>query len=69
VQFVVDGNVREVALRTTVSVNGAESLVAVARLVKELLQTLRSGDVDGEEEQQHLPSPTRASSSYPRQRS
>src|SRR5437764_8934621 len=29
----------------------------MAYLAKELLQTLRSGDVDEEEEQQHLPSP------------
>ena len=37
-EFVVDGNVREVTLRTTVSVNGAESLVAAARLGLGLIQ-------------------------------
>src|SRR5271156_134460 len=36
---------------------GLGLLVAATYLVKELLQTLRSGDVDEEEEQQHLSSP------------
>ena len=36
---------------------GLGSSSPVAYLVKELLQTLRSGEVDEEEEQQHLPSP------------
>src|SRR3979411_1348688 len=40
-EFVVDGTVREVALRTTVSVNGAESLVAAARLGLGLIQVPR----------------------------
>src|ERR1700716_4219717 len=40
-EFVVDGTVREVKLRTTVSVNGAESLVAAARLGLGLIQVPR----------------------------
>src|SRR5258708_18097030 len=37
-EFVVDGALREVTLRATVSVNGAESLVAAARLGLGLIQ-------------------------------
>ncbi len=40
-EFVVDGTVREMKLRTTVSVNGAESLVAAARLGLGLVQVPR----------------------------
>jgi len=40
-EFVVDGTVREMTLRATVSVNGAESLVAAARLGLGLIQVPR----------------------------
>src|SRR4029077_15077567 len=40
-EFVVDGTVREVTLRAAVSVNGAESLVAAARLGLGLIQVPR----------------------------
>jgi DNA-binding transcriptional LysR family regulator len=40
-EFVVDGTLREVTLRATVSVNGAESLVAAARLGLGLIQVPR----------------------------
>jgi DNA-binding transcriptional LysR family regulator len=40
-EFVVDGTMREMTLRATVSVNGAESLVAAARLGLGLIQVPR----------------------------
>src|SRR6202023_4404628 len=74
-EFGVDGNVREVALRTTVSVNGAESLVAVARLGLGLIQVPRY-HVEADLKRGTLvavlpdcpPSPTPVSLLYPRNR-
>ena len=40
-EFVIDGTVHEMTLRATVSVNGAESLVAAARLGLGLIQVPR----------------------------
>src|ERR1700730_12572641 len=74
-EFVVDGTVREVTLRTTVSVNGAESLVAAARLGLGLIQVPRY-HVEDDLKRGTLvavlphcpPSPTPVSLLYPRNR-
>jgi DNA-binding transcriptional LysR family regulator len=74
-EFVVDGAVREVMLRTTVSVNGAESLVAAARLGLGLIQVPRY-HVEEDLKRGTLvavlpdcpPSPTPVSLLYPRNR-
>ena len=74
-EFMVDGKVREVALRTAVSVNGAESLVAVARLGLGLIQVPRY-HVEADLKRgtlvavlpNHPPSPTPVSLLYPRNR-
>jgi DNA-binding transcriptional LysR family regulator len=74
-EFVVDGTVREMKLRTTVSVNGAESLVAAARLGLGLIQVPRY-HVEDDLKRGTLvailpdcpPSPTPVSLLYPRNR-
>ena len=74
-EFVVDGTVREVTLRATVSVNGAESLVAAARLGLGLIQVPRY-HVEDDLKRGTLvavlpdcpPSPTPVSLLYPRSR-
>src|SRR5258708_24119258 len=74
-EFVVDGALREVTLRATVSVNGAESLVAAARLGLGLIQVPRY-HVDDDLKRGTLlavlpywpPTPTPVSSLYPRNR-
>jgi DNA-binding transcriptional LysR family regulator len=74
-EFVVNGRVREVRLRATVSVNGAESLVAAARLGLGLIQVPRY-HVDHDLQRGTLvtvlpdcpPSPTPVSLLYPRNR-
>jgi DNA-binding transcriptional LysR family regulator len=74
-EFVVDRTVREVKLRTTVSVNGAESLVAAARLGLGLIQVPRY-HVEDDLKRGTLvavlpdcpPSPTPVSLLYPRNR-
>ena len=74
-EFVVDGAVREVRLRATVSVNGAESLVAAARLGLGLIQVPRYHVEDDLKQgtlvavlQDCPPSPTPVSLLYPQQR-
>jgi DNA-binding transcriptional LysR family regulator len=74
-EFVVDGAMRDVRLRATVSVNGAESLVAAARLGLGLIQVPRYHVEDDLNQGtlvavlQHCPpSPTPVSLLYPRQR-
>src|SRR5713226_4479428 len=74
-EFVVNGSVREVRLRATVSVNGAESLVAAARLGLGLIQVPRY-HVEDDLKRGTLfavlpncpPSPTPVSLLYPRNR-
>jgi len=74
-EFDVDGTVREVTLRATVSVNGAESLVAAARLGLGLIQVPRY-HVEDDLKRGTLvavlpdcpPSPTPVSLLYPRNR-
>jgi DNA-binding transcriptional LysR family regulator len=74
-EFVVDGIVREMTLRATVSVNGAESLVAAARLGLGLIQVPRY-HVEDDLKRGTLvavlpdcpPSPTPVSLLYPRNR-
>src|SRR5260221_8795809 len=74
-EFVVDGAVREVTLPATVAVNGAESLVAAARLGLGLIQVPRY-HVESDLERGTLvailaefpPSPTPVSLLYPRNR-
>jgi DNA-binding transcriptional LysR family regulator len=74
-EFVVDGAVREVRLPATVSVNGAESLVAAARLGLGLIQVPRY-HVEDDLKRGTLvavlpdcpPSPTPVSLLYPRHR-
>jgi DNA-binding transcriptional LysR family regulator len=74
-EFVLDGNVRKVTLHTTVSVNGAESLVAAARLGLGLIQVPRY-HVEADLKRGTLvtvlpdcpPSPTPVSLLYPRNR-
>src|SRR6266403_514760 len=73
--FLADGTVREVTLRTTVSVNGAESRVAAARLGLGLIQVPRY-HIDDDLKRGTLvavlpdcpPSPTPVSLLYPRNR-
>jgi DNA-binding transcriptional LysR family regulator len=74
-EFVVDGTAREVVLRTTVSVNGAESLVAAARLGLGLIQVPRYHIEDDLKRGTLVavlpdcsPSPTPVSLLYPRNR-
>ena len=74
-EFVVDGAARELRLRATVSVNGAESLVAAARLGLGLIQVPRYHVEDDLKQgtlvavlQDCPPSPTPVSLLYPRQR-
>jgi DNA-binding transcriptional LysR family regulator len=74
-EFVVDGTVHEMTLRATVSVNGAESLVAAARLGLGLIQVPRY-HVEDDLKRGTLvavlpdcpPSPTPVSLLYPRNR-
>jgi DNA-binding transcriptional LysR family regulator len=74
-EFMVDGKLREVALRTAVSVHGAASLVAVARLGLGLIQVPRY-HVEADLKRGTLvavlqdcpPSPTPVSLLYPRNR-
>ncbi|WP_213772947.1 LysR family transcriptional regulator [Bradyrhizobium sp. dw_78] len=74
-EFVVDGAVREMTLRATVSVNGAESLVAAARIGLGLIQVPRY-HVEDDLKRGILvavlpdcpPSPTPVSLLYPRSR-
>ena len=74
-EFVVDGTVHEMTLRATVSVNGAESLVAAARLGLGLIQVPRY-HVEHDLKRGTLvavlpdcpPSPTPVSLLYPRNR-
>ena len=74
-EFVVDGTMREMTLRATVSVNGAESLVAAARLGLGLIQVPRY-HVEDDLKRATLvavlpdcpPSPTPVSLLYPRNR-
>ena len=74
-EFVIDGTVREMTLRATVSVNGAESLVAAARLGLGLIQVPRY-HVEDDLKRGTLvavlpdcpPSPTPVSLLYPRNR-
>jgi len=74
-EFVIDGAVREVTLRATVSVNGAESLVAAARRGLGLIQVPRY-HVEDDLKRGTLvavlpdcpPSPTPVSLLYPRNR-
>ena len=74
-EFVLDRSVRKVALHTTVSVNGAESLVAAARLGLGLIQVPRY-HVEADLKRGTLvavlqdcpPSPTPVSLLYPRNR-
>ena len=74
-EFVLDGSVRKVTLHTTVSVNGAESLVAAARLGLGLIQVPRY-HVEADLKRGTLvavlpncpPSPTPVSLLYPRNR-
>jgi DNA-binding transcriptional LysR family regulator len=74
-EFVVDGTMREMTLRATVSVNGAESLVAAARLGLGLIQVPRY-HVENDLKRGTLvavlpdcpPSPTPVSLLYPRNR-
>src|SRR5580698_8716467 len=74
-EFVVDGTVREMTLRATVSVNGAESLVAAARLGLGLIQVPRYHIEDDLKRgtliavlPDYTPSPTPVSLLYPRNR-
>jgi len=74
-EFVVDGSVRQVTLRSTVSVNGAESLVAAARLGLGLIQVPRYHIEDDLKRGTLVavlpdcpPSPTPVSLLYPRNR-
>ena len=74
-EFVIDGTVHEMTLRATVSVNGAESLVAAARLGLGLIQVPRY-HVEDDLKRGTLvavlpdcpPSPTPVSLLYPRNR-
>jgi DNA-binding transcriptional LysR family regulator len=74
-EFTVDGRLRHVALPATISVNGAESLVAAGRLGLGLIQVPRY-HVEGDFETGSLvpvlaafaPSPTPVSLLYPRSR-
>jgi DNA-binding transcriptional LysR family regulator len=74
-EFVIDGTVHEMTLRATVSVNGAESLVAAARLGLGLIQVPRY-HVEHDLKRGTLvavlpdcpPSPTPVSLLYPRNR-
>jgi DNA-binding transcriptional LysR family regulator len=74
-EFVVDGDTREMTLRATVSVNGAESLVAAARLGLGLIQVPRYHIEDDLKRGTLVavlpdcpPSPTPVSLLYPRNR-
>jgi len=74
-EFVVDGAAREMTLRATVSVNGAESLVAAARLGLGLIQVPRYHIEDDLKRGTLVavlpncpPSPTPVSLLYPRNR-
>jgi DNA-binding transcriptional LysR family regulator len=74
-EFVVDGTMREMTLRATVSVNGAESLVAAARLGLGLIQVPRYHIEDDLKRGTLVavlpdcpPSPTPVSLLYPRNR-
>ena len=74
-EFVVDGTMREMTLRATVSVNGAESLVAAARLGLGLIQVPRYHVEDDLKRGTLIavlpdcpPSPTPVSLLYPRNR-
>jgi len=74
-EFVVNGTVREVTLRAMVSVNGAESLVAAARLGLGLIQVPRYHVEDDLKRGTLIavlpdcpPSPTPVSLLYPRSR-
>ena len=74
-EFVVDGTVHEMTLRATVSVNGAESLVAAARLGLGLIQVPRYHIEDDLKRGTLVavlpdcpPSPTPVSLLYPRNR-
>jgi DNA-binding transcriptional LysR family regulator len=74
-EFMVDGTLREVTLRATVSVNGAESLVAAARLGLGLIQVPRYHIEDDLKRGTLVavlpdcpPSPTPVSLLYPRNR-
>ncbi len=74
-EFTVDGALREITLRATVSVNGAESLVAAARLGLGLIQVPRYHVEDDLKRgtlvavlPNYPPSPTPVSLLYPRNR-
>ena len=74
-EFVIDGTVHEMTLRATVSVNGAESLVAAARLGLGLIQVPRYHVEDDLKRGTLIavlpdcpPSPTPVSLLYPRNR-
>lgn len=74
-EFIVDGAMREMTLRATVSVNGAESLVAAARLGLGLIQVPRYHIEDDLKRGTLVavlpdcpPSPTPVSLLYPRNR-
>src|SRR6202043_3912450 len=74
-EFTVDGAMREMTLRATVSVNGAESLVAAARLGLGLIQVPRYHIEDDLKRGTLVavlpdcpPSPTPVSLLYPRNR-
>jgi DNA-binding transcriptional LysR family regulator len=74
-EFVIDGTLREITLRATVSVNGAESLVTAARLGLGLIQVPRYHIEDDLKRGTLVavlpdcpPSPTPVSLLYPRNR-